>query len=73
MLADGAVFSFKSAELSPVNDRERSPDSFRLLTGNDLHGEYAREQLAHKTLTVNMARKKLESSLVNLFAKRRTT
>jgi very-short-patch-repair endonuclease len=68
-LADDTAFSFESAEVSPVNDRERSAESFRLATGNDLHVEYALRQLAKNTLVANMSGKKVENTLVNLFRK----
>jgi len=68
-LSDNATFSFQSAEDSPINDRERSAESFRLATGNDLHVEYALQQLEKNTLIANMPKKKLENSLINLFRK----
>ncbi|MGE4317731.1 MAG: DUF4011 domain-containing protein [Deferribacterales bacterium] len=68
-LADNATFSFISSEDSPINDEERSRESFRLASGNDLHKEYALEQLARNTLVANMAKKKVETSLVNLLRK----
>ncbi len=67
MLADGVTFNFISSEKSPVNDRERSAESFRLATGNDLHQQFARDQLRKKTLVANMAQKKLENSAIALF------
>jgi very-short-patch-repair endonuclease len=68
-LADNVTFSFQSAEASPINDRERSAESFRLATGDDLHVEYALRQLDKNTLIANMSRKKVENSLVNLLRK----
>lgn len=67
MLADGVTFNFISSEKSPVNDRERSAESFRLATGNDLHQQFARDQLRQKTLVANMAQKKFENSAIALF------
>ena len=67
MLADGVTFSFISSEKSPVNDRERSAESFRLATGNDLHQQFARDQLRQMTLVANMPEKKLENSAIALF------
>lgn len=67
MLADGVTFNFISSEKSPVNDRERSAESFRLATGNDLHQQFARDQLRQKTLVANMAQKKLENSAIALY------
>lgn len=66
-LADNVTFSFQSAEDSPINERERSAESFRLTTGNDLHVEYALQQLDKNTLIANMPKKKVENTLVNLF------
>ena len=68
-LADGVTFSFVSSEDSPENDRERSAESFQLATGNDLHVEYARQQLGKNVLIANMAKNKLEATLVNLLRK----
>jgi hypothetical protein len=68
-LADGSMFSFVSAEDSPINDRERSAESFRLATGNDLHVEYAVRQLGMSKLIANMPAKKLETTLINLLRK----
>lgn len=67
MLADGVTFNFISSEKSPVNDRERSAESFRLATGNDLHQQFTRDQLRQRTLVANMAQKKLENSAIALF------
>lgn len=69
ILADGASFEFVSSELSPANDRERNPETFRLMTGNDLHENYALQQLAKNKLVANMQAKKLENTLISLFRK----
>jgi len=69
MLADGLLFGFQSAEKSPINDSERNAETFRLLTGNDLHKSYSNEQLQKKALVANMTQKKLENSLVELLRK----
>ena len=68
-LAEGTTFTFKSAEDSPANDRETSRETFTLSTGNDLHKEYASNQLSNKVLVANMPRRKLETTAVNLFRK----
>ena len=68
-LAEGTTFNFVSAEASPINDRERSAESFRLATGSDLHERYALDQLGKKSLVANMAKKKLENTLVSLLRK----
>lgn len=68
-IADNATFSFESAETSPINDRERSTETFRLATGDDLHAEYALRQLDKNILVANMSKKKLENALVSLFRK----
>jgi very-short-patch-repair endonuclease len=68
-LADNATFSFQSSESSSINDGERSAESFRLATGDDLHVEYALRQLEKNILVANMSKKKVENSLINLFRK----
>ena len=68
-ISDNTTFSFESAEASPINDRERSAESFRYATGEDLHIQYALRQLEKSTLVANMSKKKVETSLVNLFRK----
>lgn len=68
-LADGASFSFLSAEESPLNDNERSEETFRLQVGSDIHKEYALEQLNKNVLLANMSRKKLEQNAINLLRK----
>ncbi|MAT92708.1 MAG: hypothetical protein CME59_08910 [Halioglobus sp.] len=68
-LADNALFTFESSEVSPVNDRERSAESFRLTTGDDIHVEYATRQLEKNILIANMPSKKVETTLINLFRK----
>jgi len=68
-LAEGMTFDFLSSEQSPINQGERSAESFTLFTGNDLHREYALEQLNKRKLIANMPPKKLETTLVNLFRK----
>lgn len=68
-LADGASFKFLSAEESPLNDRERSDEIFRLQAGSDIHKEYALEQLNESVLLANMSRKKLEQNAINLLRK----
>ncbi|EAW31102.1 hypothetical protein GP2143_03238 [marine gamma proteobacterium HTCC2143] len=68
-LADGASFKFLSAEESPLNDSERSEETFRLQAGSDIHKEYALEQLNSNVLLANMSRKKLDQNSVNLLRK----
>ncbi len=68
-LADGTLFSFLSAEESPLNDSERSEETFRLQSGSDLHKEYVLEQLNKDVLLANMPKKKLEQNAINLFRK----
>ena len=71
-LADGASFKFLSAEESPLNDRERSEETFRLQAGSGIHKEYALEQLNGNVLLANMSSKKLEQNSINLFRKSKT-
>ncbi len=68
-LADGVSFKFLSAEESPLNDSERSEETFRLQVGSDIHKEYALEQLKKNVLLVNMPRKKLEQNAITLLRK----
>jgi len=68
-LADGASFKFLSVEESPLNDRERSVEAFRLQAGSDIHKEYALDQLNMNVLLANMAKKKLEQNTISLFRK----
>jgi len=68
-LADGVSFKFLSAEESPLNDNERSEESFRLQAGSDIHKEYALDQLNKNVLLANMSRKKLEQNAINLLRK----
>lgn len=68
-LADGVSFRFLSAEESPLNDNERSEETFRLQAGSDIHKEYALEQLNKNVLLANMPRKKLEQNAITLLRK----
>ena len=70
-LAGGALFKFLSAENSPLNDKGRSDDVFKLQEGADLHREYALEQLQKNVLLANMPNKKLEQNAINLLRKAR--
>ena len=68
-LAKGVSFKFLSAEESPLNDNERSEETFRLQVGSDIHKEYALEQLNKNVLLANMSRKKLEQNAITLLRK----
>ncbi len=68
-LAAGMSFRFLSAEESPLNDNERSEESFRLQVGSDIHKEYALDQLNKNVLLANMPKKKLEQNAINLLRK----
>ena len=70
-ISSGANFRFIPAEDSPLNDRERSEETFRLQTGSSIHKEYALDQLDKNVLIVNMARKKLEQNSITLLRKTR--
>ena len=70
-LADGVSFQFLSAAESPLNDKQRSDDIFRLQDGADLHKEYALEQLQKNVLLADMPKNKLEQNAINLFRKAR--
>ncbi|GGA77197.1 DNA helicase [Neiella marina] len=69
MLADGNKFRFLSAEESPLNDRERDKDNFRMRTGSDLHRQFALDQLQQNTLVANQSAKRLDKNAVSLFRK----
>ena len=71
-LADGGTFSFMAAEDSPVNDTERSEETFRLQMGSDIHKDHALEQLKKNVILANMPRKKLETNAINLLRKANT-
>lgn len=68
-LAEGIQFNFISAAESPMNDQDRSEETFRLQSGSDLHREYALEQLENNTLLANMPRKKMEANAISLLRK----
>ncbi|MDO6424459.1 DUF4011 domain-containing protein [Saccharophagus degradans] len=68
-LADGVSFSFLSSEESPLNDNDRSEETFRFQSGSDIHREYALDQLQKHVLLVNMPQKKLEQNSINLLRK----
>ncbi|WP_252177136.1 DUF4011 domain-containing protein [Endozoicomonas sp. 4G] len=68
-LAGGTLFRFLSVEESPLNDKDRSEDMFRLQAGSDIHKEYALEQLNNSILMANMPKKKLDQNAINLFRK----
>ncbi len=68
-LAADVSFKFLSAEESPLNDSERSEETFRLQAGSDIHKEYALDQLNKKVLLANMPRKKLEQNEITLLRK----
>ncbi|WP_075170994.1 DUF4011 domain-containing protein [Neptunomonas phycophila] len=69
MLAADQVFSFVSADETPIVDKERSTEAFRLSTGDDLHREFALQQLDNKKLIVNDTLKRKETKLVELLRK----
>lgn len=68
-LASGEKFKFISSEESPLNDLERSTESFRLSTGNSLHLNFALQQLNLNNLIVNDTTNRTKSKLVELLRK----
>lgn len=68
-LANGGTFKFISAQESPISDKARDAENFRMQTGSDLHREYALDQLQRCILVANQSTAKLESSAVALFRK----
>ncbi|MBA4502121.1 DUF4011 domain-containing protein [Marinobacterium marinum] len=69
MLAADQIFGFVSAEDTPLVDEERSTEAFRLSTGEDLHREFALQQLDNKNLIVNETAKRTETKLIELLRK----
>tara|TARA_R110000824_G_scaffold399995_1_gene606552 strand:+ start:731 stop:6646 length:5916 start_codon:yes stop_codon:yes gene_type:complete len=69
MLAADETFSFVAAEETPLDDKERSTEAFRLSFGEDLHKEFALQQLYNKTLIVNDTVKRKDTKLVELLRK----
>lgn len=69
MLAGDEVFSFVSAEETPLVNNERSTEAFRLSTGADLHREFALQQLNNKKLIINDTAKRKDTKLVELLRK----
>lgn len=67
-LAQDREFTFVSAEESPVRD-PGGGEGFRLAAGNDLHRQYALEQLAGGVLVANQGKKRLEGSTLELLRK----
>ncbi|WBA10111.1 DUF4011 domain-containing protein [Salinivibrio kushneri] len=69
MLAADQIFSFISAEETPLVDKARSAEVFRLNTGADLHREFALQQLNNKKLIINDTVKRKDAKLVDLLRK----
>lgn len=68
-LAAGMSFGFMSAEDTGLDDPSRSAESFLLATGNEIHRDFALQQLSNKKLVVNDAKKRMETKLVELLRK----
>lgn len=68
-LAAGDAFGFMAAEDTGLDDPNRSTESFLLATGNDMHRDYALQQLGNKKLIVNDTKKRMETKLVELLRK----
>lgn len=68
-LADGGRFTFISAEESPLNDKERDAENFRMKFGSDIHQQYAIDQLRKRVLIANQNQRRLESNAVSLLRK----
>ncbi|WP_421866976.1 DUF4011 domain-containing protein [Motiliproteus sp.] len=69
MLAADQTFSFIAAEETPLVEKERSTEAFRLSTGEDLHREFALQQLNNKKLIVNDTVRRKDTKLVELLRK----
>jgi very-short-patch-repair endonuclease len=72
LLADGSEFRFESSANSPLNDKDRDQETFRLRTGNNLHKNYALEQLNSKILIANQTETQIERNLIELLRKSKT-
>ncbi len=68
-LAAGEQFNFMAAEDTGLDDPERSTESILLSTGDNIHREFALEQLGRKRLIVNDAKKRMVNKLVGLLRK----
>lgn len=68
-LAAGDAFGFMAAEDTGLGDPTRSAESFLLATGDDMHRDYALQQLSNKKLIVNDTKKRMEAKLVELLRK----
>jgi very-short-patch-repair endonuclease len=69
MLAADEEFSFIAADDTPLFNSERSTEAFRLSTGEDLHREFALQQLNNKKLILNDTTKRKDAKLVELLRK----
>lgn len=69
LLADGHEFKFITAEETGLNDSDRSAEDFTMVTGNDLHKNFALQQLDRKTIVANEPAKRLQNKLVELYRK----
>lgn len=68
-LADGGRFTFLSAQESPLNDRDRDAENFRMKFGSDIHQQYAIAQLQKRVLIANQSQSRLDSQAISLFRK----
>ena len=68
-LATGERFNFLSAEDTGLDDPERSIGNFLLSSGDDLHREFALEQLGRNRVVVNDTKRRMETKLVELLRK----
>lgn len=69
MLAASDQFHFMAAEDTGLDDPDRSAETFLLSSGDDLHREFALDQLGRKRVIVNDAKKRMETKLVELLRK----
>lgn len=68
-LAAEGSFNFIAAEDSGLHDPERSTEGFLLSSGENLHQEFALEQLARSRVIVNDTKKRMETKLIELLRK----
>lgn len=68
-LAAGVQFNFISAEDTGLQDQERSAEGFMLSSGENMHREFAIEQLARKRVIVNDTKRRMDTKLVELLRK----
>lgn len=68
-LAAEEQFNFLAAEDTGLDNPERSSENFLLSSGDDLHREFALDQLGRNRVVVNDSKRRMEAKLVELLRK----